>query len=94
MQRKNHGAAFKAKVALEAMRERKTSSQLAGMFEVHPSQISKWKKHAMSHLEDLFSSEIGKQDRDHETELAVLYQQIGQQKVELDWLKKKLERIA
>lgn len=94
MQRKKHSAEFKAKVALEAIRERKTCSQLASMFGIHTSQIVHWKKYALSNLASMFAAENGKVDRDHEELEASLYQQIGQLKVELDWLKKSVERIG
>lgn len=94
MQRKQHSAEFKAKVALEAIRERKTCSQLASMFGVHTSQIAHWKKQALSNLSTLFSKDNGRLDRDHEELEASLYQQIGQLKVELDWVKKNVERVG
>ena len=94
MQRKRHSAEFKAKVALEAIRERKTSSQLASLFGVHTSQIATWKRQALNNLPSLFSMENSKPGRDHAELEANLYQQIGQLKVELDWLKKSAERLG
>lgn len=80
---------FKAKVALEAVRGRLTINQIAKQFGVHPNQISKWKKQFLESLPQIFdnskqpSAEAGEELNNQ------LYQQIGQLKVELDWLKKK-----
>jgi len=87
--RRNHSAAFKAKVALEAVKEEKTIAELAGLYQVHPSQITKWKKQLLEMLPDIFFTrgQYGQKEQDELT--AQLYQQIGQLKVELDWLKKR-----
>ena len=87
--RRNHSAAFKAKVALAAAKGDKTIAELASEYEVHPNQITQWKKQLFESLPEIFSRRRRK-DRDDQEELtAELYQQIGQLKVELDWLKKK-----
>jgi transposase len=62
-------------------------------FIVHPTQIAKWKKHLQSELPQIFSTRRDKHEHDHEVLQAQLYQQIGQLKVELDWLKKKAGRL-
>lgn len=87
--RRRHSAAFKAKVALEAMKGEKTMSQLSGEYGVHPNQIGQWKKKALSGLPDIFSSRRKKKSQENEVLKSELYRQIGQLKVELDWLKKK-----
>ena len=87
--RRNHSAAFKAKVALAAAKGDKTIAELASQYEVHPSQITKWKKQMLESLPDIFSSRGQNEHQDQEELTAQLYQQIGQLKVELDWLKKK-----
>ena len=88
--RRNHSAAFKAKVALEAVKGLKSSAELASQFGVHPSQIAKWKKQVLEELPGVFSSRRARQEQDQEALKARLYQQIGQLQVELDWLKKKV----
>jgi transposase-like protein len=90
MKRKQYDAKFKATVALEAIRERQTLSQIACEYGVHPNQVSQWKKQLLSQLPQLFTDGRKKEKSDQEQLTAELYQQIGQLKVELDWLKKKV----
>jgi transposase len=92
--RRRHRASFKVKVALEAVKEEKTISQLASDYEVHPNQIRQWKKRLLEEAPHIFSSRREKEARDPEQLEAELYRQIGQLKVEVDWLKKKAERIG
>jgi transposase-like protein len=87
--RRNHSAAFKAKVALAAVKSDKTIAELASEYEVHPNQITQWKKQLLESLPELFSRRRQTDQRDQEALTSELYQQIGQLKVELDWLKKK-----
>jgi len=87
--RKSYNAAFKAKVAVESIKGNATVAELASRFGIHPNQISAWKKQALESLPDAFSSRRKKKETDTEELQRVLYQQIGQLKVELDWLKKK-----
>jgi putative transposase len=87
--RRNHNAAFKAKVALAAIKGDKTVAQLASQYEVHPTQIAQWKKQLLESLPQIFSCRGQNSRQDQEQLTAQLYQQIGQLKVELDWLKKK-----
>ncbi len=84
--RKKHSPTFKAKVALAALRGDQTISELASRFEVHPSQIHAWKKALTQGASELFSIGSGKQEKDQEALIAQLYQQIGQLKVERDFL--------
>lgn len=86
--RKNYSASFKVKVALAAIKGDKTMAQLASEFGVHSNQIQQWKKHLLSEASTLFLSRRSRAERDAEALQAELYRQIGQLKVELDWLKK------
>lgn len=87
--RKRYPPSFKAKVALEAIKEQKTSAELASLYQVHPGQIRNWKAVVLKGLVDLFSDRRKGKEQDNENLMAELYRQIGQQKVDLDWLKKK-----
>jgi len=87
--RRRFTAAFKAKVAMEAIRGRRTVAELAGDYEVHPNQVTQWKKQLQDAASEVFSRGR-EQDAAAQAELTDrLYQQIGQLKVELDWVKKK-----
>ena len=88
-QRKQYSAEFKARVALEALKGHKTMNELVSMYGVHPTQITKWRTHLQSELPQIFSNRRDKRQQDQEALTDQLYQQIGQLKVELDWLKKK-----
>jgi len=87
--RRKYGAELKAKVALEAIKGLKTTNELASQYEVHPSQITKWKKDVLEELPRIFSGRQETHEKADGELKARLYQQIGQLQVELDWLKKK-----
>ena len=87
--RRNHSAQFKAKVALAAAKGDKTIAEMASEYEVHPNQIAQWKKQLLQLVPELFSLSRRKERQKHDDLTERLYQQIGQLKVELDWLKKK-----
>jgi transposase len=91
--RRKFNAEFKAKVVLEALKERSTVEELGKKYEIHPNQIHTWKKEFLNNASIVFSSgEKRMEDKMlHEEEREKLYAQIGQQKVEIDWLKKKLQ---
>ena len=93
-QRKKHSGAFKAKVALEAVKGERTLNALAGHFEVHPTQVVQWKQRLLAGASDLFTGGVERDAAQEEQLRDQLYQQIGQMKVELDWLKKKHELLA
>jgi transposase len=87
--RNRYEAEFKCRIALEALREEKTISEMASQYGIHPNQISAWKKQALEYLPEVFSKRRQKAENEHEELIAELYRQIGQLKVERDWLKKK-----
>ena len=92
--RQSFDGVLKAKVALEAIKGEKTLSQLASQYQVHVSQIRQWKQRVLDELPGLFSRKREKREAEAEALTDELYRQIGQLKVELDWLKKKSESIG
>ena len=90
--RKKHSPAFKAQVALEAAKQTKTIAELAKQFQVHPVQISQWKKQLLDGVESLFG-DGRRRERDEGLAIqAQLYEQIGRLNMEVEWLKKKAAR--
>ena len=87
--RKNHSAEFKAKVALEAIRGDKSIAEIASIYEVHPNQVTTWKKQLLEEAPGLFSRKREREDESSEAEKARLYEEIGRMKIENEWLKKK-----
>lgn len=88
--RRNHPPAFKAKVAVEALKEQKTITELSGIYSIHPTQIVKWKKQALDILSQGFGSGQRLREKDDSDLVQELYRQIGRLKVEVDFLKKKM----
>jgi putative transposase len=80
---------FKTRIALEAIKGLRTVSEISSEYGVHPHQITQWKKQALEGLPDILSDKRRKRKEDQKALVSELYQQIGQLKVELDWLKKK-----
>lgn len=93
-QRKIYSADFKAKVALAAIKGHQTINEIASTYSVHPNQVAQWKKQALEAIPDSFSQHRAREARSDEELKSQLYQQIGQLKVELDWLKKKAGLLA
>ena len=88
--RNARSASFKAKVAFEAMRERKTINEIAKEGSVHATQVHQWKRHLLDHGEELFLDGRSTRKKDDSQESTKeLYEQIGRLKMELEWLKKK-----
>lgn len=88
--RRNHSAAFKAKVALEAIKGEQTLSELADRFQVHPNQITQWKKKMLAEAEEVFAR--GKRQEKEETDVKELHAKIGQLAMENDFLSGALGR--
>jgi transposase len=89
--RRNHAPAFKARVALEALKGEQTLVELSQRYQVHPNQIAEWKKQLLEHAEDVFSK--GKQS-DPEPNVKDLHAKIGQLSMENDFLSRALGRIS
>lgn len=90
--RKQHSAEFKFKVALAAAKEEKTLSQLGSEYELHPTQISEWKRQLLSEGVRAFGKGASKPASEQSKVAIELYEQIGRLKMELEWLKKKVTR--
>src|SRR4051812_16419775 len=88
--RKVHTAAFKAQVALAALKGDKTVNELAGHYSVHPTLIHGWKKQLLTGAEGVFGSTAQAASADAEVRQAELFEQVGRLKMELEWIKKKL----
>jgi len=92
--RKKFNEGFKAKVALEAVRGEKTLAEIASHYGVHPNQVTQWKKRLEESVPQLFSRKGDRILHDQKELIDELYRQIGQLKVELDWMKKKSRDLA
>ena len=88
--RKQYSKEFKAKIALEAMKELRTINEIASQYQLHPNQVVKWKKQLLENVVEIFEdgrkTKNSNQESNNENEL---YQQIGKLQMELEWLKKK-----
>jgi putative transposase len=91
--RRHHDGAFKAKVALEAIKGEKTMAQIASEFGVHSNQIRQWRRHLLEMLPGVFSDRRKHAEKNRDELEAELYRQIGQLKVEVEWLKKKSQEL-
>ena len=93
VKRKRHSASFKAKVALEAAKQTRTIAELAKAYQVHPVQISQWKKQLLDGVDSLFRD--GRREREEGQALqAELYERIGRLNMEVEWLKKSVARCG
>jgi transposase-like protein len=88
--RKQHTAAFKAQVALAALKGDRTVNELANQYGVHPTLIHGWKKQLLTGAEQVFTNGTQVGSGDAEAQKAELFEQIGRLKMELEWLKKKV----
>ena len=92
--RKRHSPAFKAKVALEAAKQARTVAELAKAFQVHPVQISQWKKQLLDGAESLFRDGRRREREEEQVTQAELYERIGRLNMEVEWLKKSAARCG
>jgi transposase-like protein len=81
---------FKARVALDAVKGVKTLSELAGQYQVHPNQVSEWKRHLLANAAGIFSGGKAAAAKTEEELTAPLYEEIGRLKMDIKWLEKKL----
>ena len=88
-QRKSYTGDYTAKIVVEAIKGQQPINQLASKYGVHPNLITEWKKQALAGLPQVLSDRRGREEKAEEELKAQLYQQIGQLKLELEWLKKK-----
>lgn len=92
--RRVFGAAFKAKVALAAVRGDKTTAELASQFKIHANQVSAWKKQLLEGATELFADGRTRERQEASVQEQELYEQIGRLKMEVEWLKKKSAELT
>lgn len=93
-QRRQFTAEFKARLALEVLKEHRTLTEIASENQVHPNLLMQWKRQLLECMPSVFADKRVKENKEQEALAQQLYQQIGQLKVELDWLKKKSGRLG
>ena len=94
-QHRRFGKDFKAKVAIEAIKGEKTLNEIASLYEVHPNQVAQWKKLALEKLPEAMADGRSKEARQGQpVDEEKLHQKIGQQAIEIDFLKKKLRQLG
>ncbi|GDX40391.1 transposase [Armatimonadota bacterium] len=93
-QRTRYSADLKAKLALEVLKGNRTLTEIASEAQVHPNLLMQWKRQLLEGLPSVFADKRMKDNKEQEVLTDQLYQQIGQLKVELDWLKKKSGRLS
>jgi transposase-like protein len=92
--RRRFSAEYKFRVALEAAQGQQTIGELASRHNLHPTQISQWKRQLLAGGADVFNGNGAKEQANQEVVQAELYEQIGRLKMELEWLKKKAAPFA
>jgi transposase len=85
--RKNYSTSFKAKVALEAIKNEKTTAELSQIYQIHPNLIGKWKKQALENFPGIFGGEIKSQENADKIEKDELYKKIGKLEMQVEFLK-------
>ena len=92
--RKQYSAAFKVKVVLEMLKEEKTVTEISSIYEVHATMLHAWRREFLEKAAEIFADKRKeKSERDQEALVKQLYQQIGQQKVELDFLSAACDKL-
>ena len=94
VKRQKHSGAFKAKVAIEALQERETLSELSKKFGIHPNQITRWKKEFLERAPQLFEKTQPAENQEKDTENEKMFAKIGQLEMERDYLKKNLKKLG
>ena len=89
--RRQYHTTFKFKVALEAISEKKTISEIASEYEVHPTLVRNWKKQLLEEGAEVFGGSRKRSEQEQAAQEAELYEQIGRLKMELAWLQKKVQ---
>lgn len=84
--RRNHSGSFKAKVALAALRGDKTLTEIAQQYEVHPNQVTEWKRQLLERAADVFDGGAAAGEKESMPDLKELHAKIGQQALEIDFL--------
>jgi|TARA_E500000081_G_C5926229_1_gene258620 transposase len=93
--RRRHSAKFKARVAMEAIKGIKTAAEIAAEYEIHPVQVSEWKKHLMDNMDSAFEKEAKKEkQKDFRPERNALQAKVGQLTMEVEWLQKKCVQLG
>jgi transposase-like protein len=91
--RRQYTSQFKFKVALETVKEIKTINEIASVYNLHPTQIRKWRKQLITEGASVFGSNLNRQLQEKTDREAELFEQIGRLKMEMEWLKKKATPI-
>ena len=91
--RKKHDEAFKAKVALEASREGARINEIAAKYEVHPGQVSAWKKQLLENVAGIFSHKENKEEKELEKKEDEYLKALGQKDMDINFLKKNLKKL-
>lgn len=94
--RRVHDEAFKARVAVEALKEQKTVAEIASNYDIHPNQVSAWKSELLSKSTEVFTGNKNhaRKIQELEAERAKLHERIGQQAMELDFVKKNCKKLG
>ena len=92
--RKQHSGELKARVALAAVKGDRTTSELAAKFEVHPTQVTQWKRQLLEGAAEIFSRDRPGESQEQEALVTELYEQIGRLQMELGWVKKKAAQFS